>query len=101
MSFAVDPDRLRATGRAIAEIAARTSDDLDRLHHAVRVAPWAPVAPAYREVVALTGEALELVGDALAKSGADTQRMAEAYAQTEALVRSAFDRIDAALGGQA
>ena len=45
----------------------------------------------------MTAEAIGLVGAGLAKSGADTRRMAAAYARTEDLVRSAFAAIEAAL----
>ena len=102
MSFAVDPEGLRATGRALAETAARTSDDLERLQRAVQdggSAPWAPLGPVYHELIALTGETLGLVGGGLAKSGAETQRMADAYDRTEEVIRGAFDRIEAALRG--
>jgi hypothetical protein len=99
VSFAVDPDSLRAAGRAIAETAARASGDLDRLQRAVQGAPWAPIGPLYQELIAVTGEALGLVGGGLARSGAETQRMAEAYARTEDLVRDTFDQIAAALRG--
>jgi hypothetical protein len=104
VSFVVDPESLRAAGRAIAGSAARAAGDLARLQRAVHdggVAPWAPIGPVYQELIALTDEALGLVGGGLAKSGADTQRMADAYARTEDLVRGAFDRIGAALGAAA
>jgi hypothetical protein len=104
VSFVVDPEGLRATGRALTEAAARTSHDLDRLRHAVQdggSAPWAPIGPVYHELIALTGEALGLVGGGLAKSGAETQRTADTYAHAEDLIRGAFDRIEAALRGQA
>ena len=53
----------------------------------------------YHELIALTGETLGLVGGGLAKSGAETQRMADAYDRTEEVIRGAFDRIEAALRG--
>jgi hypothetical protein len=102
VSIVVDPEGLQAIGRAIAGSAARVVGDLARLQRAIHDGgrpPWAPLAPEYRELVALTDTALGLVGGCLAKSGADTQRMAETYARAEDLLRDAFDRIEGALRG--
>jgi hypothetical protein len=104
VSFAVDPEGLRATGRALAETAARTSDDLERLERAVQdggSAPWAPLGPVYHELIALTGEALGLVGGGLAKSGAETQRMADAYDRTEDIMVRLTVAVLATLSGDA
>lgn len=100
MSIVVDPEGLRAAGRAIAGAAARAVGDLARLQPAVHdggVAPWPAIGPDYEELVALTDTAIGLVGGCLAKSGADTRRMAEAYTHAEELLRDVFARIEAAL----
>jgi hypothetical protein len=101
MDFSVDPLSLRSGGRSIEGSGAAAGADLRRMHGETAngaYAAWGTdlgPAAAYDELARLTGEALDLIGAALVKSGAGTQRMAEAFEQADAAARDGFHSIDA------
>jgi hypothetical protein len=89
MSFEVDPNHLRAHGRAIEATGAEAVVELDRFHgetEAGGYAPWgtdfttnAVISALYAELTSLTGEALGLVGEGLGYSGVGLSQMADTY----------------------
>lgn len=100
MDFSVDPHSLRSGGRSIESAGARAGGDLRRLHDETATGArtaWGtdlgPVA-AYDELARLAAEALDLIGAALARSGAGIQRMADAYEQVDGAAGAGFSRID-------
>jgi hypothetical protein len=99
MDLSVDSRSLRSGGQSIDRIGAGAEGDLRRLHSetatGVRAAWGTDVGPGavYEELAMVTGEALDLIGAALAKSGADTQRMADAYEHADGTAHDVFGRI--------
>ncbi len=100
MDFSVDPHSLRSGGRSIDSTGAGAEGALRRLHEETATgagAAWGrdlgPVA-AYDELARLTAEALDLIRAALVRSGAGTQRMADAYEHADGAARDGFRRIN-------
>ena len=99
MEFSVDPHSLRSGGRSIEST--RAGADLCRIHGetatGARAAWGTDLGPgaAYEELTRLTAEALGLITAALEKSGAGTQRMADAYEHADGAARDGFRSIDA------
>ena len=99
MDFFVDPDRLQASGRAMADAGADTAVELTRLHQDIAsqaAAPWADSAPlvaAYRDLTAVTEEVLTLVSAALRHGGTGLQAMADTYQHADDAAGQGFGEI--------
>ncbi len=100
MDFSVDVPSLRSDGRRIEGIPVAAEGDLGRLHGetvAAGPAAWGtavPVAAAYDELTAVTGEVLGLVGTVLAAGGTGVTQMADAYEHADSSARDRFHGID-------
>ena len=87
MDFDVDPEQLRTHGGAIADTGTGAAGELSRLHDQIvdHGAPWgtdsagAALAAAYRELTALTSEALGLITEGFTESGTRVRNMADTY----------------------
>jgi hypothetical protein len=100
MDFSVDPRSLRSGGRSIEGTHAGARVDLRRSHGETASgarSAWGNdlgAGAAYDELSTLTAEALDLITTALARSGAGTQRMADAYEHVDSAARDGFHSID-------
>ena len=97
MDFSVDPHSLRSSAWSIESAGA--GGDLHRTHGETADgarAAWGTdlgAGAVYDEPTRMTREALDLIGVVLAKSGAGTQRMADAYEHADGAAREGFGRI--------